>query len=374
MSGMIIRTLSERIRESKYFSILADETTDISNREQLVICIRWIDSCLDVHEDFTGLYQIDDTGAETIANSIKDTLVRLNINIRKCRGQTYDGASAMAGRKTGVQKWIKNDEPKALFNHCHGHLLNLACSDNVKQNEVIRNALDIAYEITKLVKKSPQRDTYLEKLRQTSTSELKSPNPKIRVLCPTRWTVKSDALHSIMENYDNLMALWDWSLAKVSDSDMKARIRGVQEFMPKFEFFFGLSVGESLLRNADNLSAALQAKDMSAAESYSIAMKTVQTLRYVRTDQCFDLFWEKVLRKAKSKNVDDPVLPRQHKMPVRFEIGHAPPEFPATPKDFFRQKYFEAVDHITNAIRGRFDQDDFRVYINTELHSSCLIV
>jgi len=253
-------------------------------------------------------------------------------------------------------------------------LLNLACSDNVKQNEVIRNALDIAYEITKLVKKSPQRDTYLEKLRQASTSEIKSPNPKIRVLCPTRWTVKSDALHSIMENYDNLMALWDWSLAKVSDSDMKARIRGVQAFMPKFEFFFGLSVGESLLRNADNLSAALQAKDMSAAESYSIAMKTVQTLRYVRTDQCFDLFWEKVLRKAKSKNVDDPVLPRQHKMPVRFEIGHAPPEFPATPKDFFRQKYFEAVDHITNAIRGRFDQDDFRVYINTELHSSCLIV
>lgn len=88
---------------------------------------------LAVHEDMVGLYQIDDTGAETIANSIKDVLIRLNISIQKCRGQTYDGASPMAGHKTVVQARIKEDQPKALFNHCHGHLINLACAENIKQ-------------------------------------------------------------------------------------------------------------------------------------------------------------------------------------------------------------------------------------------------
>lgn len=366
MSHTILRDISRDIQHSKYFAILADETTDISNREQLVICLRWIDCNLDVHEDFLGLYKIDDTGAETISKAILDALLRLNINITKCRGQTYDGASAMSGRKSGVQTRIKEKEPKALFNHCHGHLLNLACSDNIKQIDVMRNALDISYEITKLVKKSPQRDTYLEKLRQVSSSETDSPNPKIRVLCPTRWTVKADALHSIMENYSDLMDLWEWSLSKVKDTEMKARIRGVQAYMPKFEFFFGLSLGEVILRNADNLSSALQAKDISAAESKSVAVKTVKTLKSMRTDECFDLFWEKTTRKAKAKDVQDPVLPRKRKMPARYEIGRATSEYHKDPQSFYRQKYFEALDHITQAISDRFEQEDFQIYSNTE--------
>jgi hypothetical protein len=44
------------------------------------------------------------------------------LSISNCRGQAYDGASAMAGRKSGVQTRIKEIEPKALFNHCHGHV------------------------------------------------------------------------------------------------------------------------------------------------------------------------------------------------------------------------------------------------------------
>jgi hypothetical protein len=79
----------------------------------------------------------------------------------------------MAGRKSGVQTRIKEIEPKALFNHCHGHLLNIACADNIKQNEALHNALDTAYEITKLVKKSPQRDTKLEQLCRAAATDLR---------------------------------------------------------------------------------------------------------------------------------------------------------------------------------------------------------
>ena len=104
----------------------------MSNREQLVICLRWIDKDMEVHEDMVGLYQIDDTGADTITRSIKDALLRLNLSISRCRGQTYDGASAMSGRKTGVQARIKEDEPKALYNHCHGYVIHLACADSIK--------------------------------------------------------------------------------------------------------------------------------------------------------------------------------------------------------------------------------------------------
>ena len=34
-----------------FFSIMADETRDISNQEQLSVYIRWIDSGFTIHED-----------------------------------------------------------------------------------------------------------------------------------------------------------------------------------------------------------------------------------------------------------------------------------------------------------------------------------
>ena len=58
----------------------------------------------------------------------------------------------------------------------------------------MRDALDTAYEIVKLVKKSPRRDATLQKIKQ----EMPESSPGIRVLCPTRWTVRADALRSII--------------------------------------------------------------------------------------------------------------------------------------------------------------------------------
>ena len=50
---------------------MADETADISNKEQIVICIRWVDDNLVVHEDFIGLHPLHRTDANTIVNVLK---------------------------------------------------------------------------------------------------------------------------------------------------------------------------------------------------------------------------------------------------------------------------------------------------------------
>lgn len=364
MSCHILREIAEKIQKSDYFAIMADETTDMSNREQLVICLRWVDDkTLEVHEDLIGLYQIDQTNAETIARSIKDALVRINVTLSKCRGQTYDGAATMAGRKSGVQSRIKEEEPRALFNHCHGHLINLACADSIKSSKVMNDSLSTCLEITKLIKKSPQRDTKLERIRQAS-GEGDSPN--IRQLCPTRWTVKANAMASILQNYSNLMELWEWSIDHIKDTDMKARIRGVQAHMKKFDFLFGLILGETLLRNADNLSATVQRKDMTAAESKSVAMKTAKTLSSLRTDENFDLFWGKVNKIAELECVDNPALPRQRKMPARYETGNAQAEYHSSVQSYFRHIYFEAIDLTVSSIKGRYDNKDFNLHLQVE--------
>ena len=72
----------------------------------------------------------------------------------------------MSGDKKGVAKQLMADEPHALFLHCHGHALNLAAGDAIKQCKVMQDALDTTSEVSKLVKYSPKRDTMLEAERK----------------------------------------------------------------------------------------------------------------------------------------------------------------------------------------------------------------
>ena len=139
------------------------------------------------------LYVIDNISAATIVQAIRDALVRMNLRLSKCRGQCYDSASNMSGPKSGVAKKLRDEEPRALYLHCHGHALNLATGDAIKKYKVTKDALDVVFKVSKLVKFSPKRSAELEKLR----NELALDTPGFQVLCPTRWTVRAGSLKSV---------------------------------------------------------------------------------------------------------------------------------------------------------------------------------
>ena len=61
--------------------------------------------------------------SDTIVYAIKDILLRSGLSLENCRGQTYDDASNMMGKKSGVATQIQKDQPKAIITHCHGHSL-----------------------------------------------------------------------------------------------------------------------------------------------------------------------------------------------------------------------------------------------------------
>ena len=75
---------------------MADETADISNKEQLVTCIHWVDENFVVHEDLLGIHPLERTTPEDIVFLIKDVLLRMNLKIQNVPGQCYDGAATTA--------------------------------------------------------------------------------------------------------------------------------------------------------------------------------------------------------------------------------------------------------------------------------------
>ena len=67
MALNILRMISKNILQSGvYFSIMADECTNISNKEQFTVCLRWVSKDLKDHEDFIGLYHVDSITADSL--------------------------------------------------------------------------------------------------------------------------------------------------------------------------------------------------------------------------------------------------------------------------------------------------------------------
>ena len=362
MAHHILRKILSKIHDSPFYAIMVDETTDVSNKEQLTLVIRRIDENLEVFEEFLGMYTLLRTDAGSIVSAITDALLRFQIPMTKIRGQCYDGCSTMAGAKVGVAVKIQEKEPRAVFTHCFGHALNLSVSDTIKQSGIMKDCLDTSYELIKLIKFSPKREAMLCQLKEENESEA----PSIRIMCPTRWTVRAASLASIMANYNELQELWEKAQMATSDTEMKARIQGIASQMETFRFLFSLLLSEMILRHTDKLSQTLQNPKLSSIEGREIAMLTVKTLQSLRSDMNFGLFWEKVELMRVQWDVEEPQLPRKRKVPRRYEQGAGKAEFNATAKDLYRQVYFEAIDLAVTSINDRFDQPGYKVYSNVE--------
>ena len=182
MGQKLLRELLSDIHKAGIFSIVADETRDITNQEQLSICIRWVDEEFTIHEDLIGLVHVEKTDADSLCMAIKDVLIRCSLPLSQCRGQGYDGASVMMGHLTGDATQLLKEEPKALQVHCLAHCLNLCLQYVAKSSKIVRDTLGLITEIMQLIKFSPKRSVVFSKYKD----ELSPDSKGLKLLCPTR--------------------------------------------------------------------------------------------------------------------------------------------------------------------------------------------
>ena len=84
MALQVLWEIVKNIQDAVIYTVLADETADVSNKEQLVLCIRWVDDDINVHEEFIRLHPMPGTRADNIVFVIKDMLLK-RIYHRKMR-------------------------------------------------------------------------------------------------------------------------------------------------------------------------------------------------------------------------------------------------------------------------------------------------
>ena len=152
----VLRQILAEIKRALWFSLIADEASDLSHNEHVSVTIRWTDDNYGIHEDTLGLVQLPNTKAQTIFDVIKDILIRCTLPISQCRGQAYDGASNMSGIRNGVQALVKGEQSKALYVHCLAHSLNLCVQEVTRKCNLIRNIMEFIHDLVQLIKFSPK--------------------------------------------------------------------------------------------------------------------------------------------------------------------------------------------------------------------------
>lgn len=96
-----------------------------------MVSMRRVDKNYGINEDLVGVVEVEMTDAATLTSTLKDVLLRCNLQLAQCRVQAYDGASNMAGHLSGVSTRITNEEPKTLYVHCLAYSLNLCLQDQI---------------------------------------------------------------------------------------------------------------------------------------------------------------------------------------------------------------------------------------------------
>ena len=363
MAAMVLRTVLEEARQSMFYGVIADGTTDITTKEQFSICVRYVTETMVTKEAFLGLYEVPCSTAAELYAALKDALQRTMYGMEGLRGHCFDGASNMSGRLSGVRARLSEDQPRSLFVHCVNHSLDLALQEEAKRVDMVADALNTIREVTTILKTTKRRKLFEEHAMESEGDECAgAASPRVSrqlvPLCPTRWTVRCRSIRRFLQEYNAvLQTLTDVQNDRSVAPDVRHKVRGYIPTLKRFETVFGMLVCENTFAPCELFANALQRPGIDCGEMGKGTEVLLETLAK-RRETGFDDVWKSCEDlTSKLVDIDPPRQVRPHKPPKRLEQKHdAAAPVVLTPKQSLRKAYFETIDLLRSEVTSRFTQ------------------
>ncbi|KAJ4441525.1 hypothetical protein ANN_11381 [Periplaneta americana] len=135
-SGLIRNILFQHFKselqsdiDSGHFSLLIDESTDISVVKLLAVCIVYYSKQQHtIVSTFLGIVELEQGNADCIVSAIKSLLSDYGLDIKQMRGVGTDNASVMVGINNGVYQKLKQEVGNLVLIPCVCHSVQLAVS------------------------------------------------------------------------------------------------------------------------------------------------------------------------------------------------------------------------------------------------------
>ena len=211
MSLDIRKTTVDAINRSPYVAIIIDESLCNSNKENLIIFIKYLDTkTYTLKISYLENIIIQDKKGQTIFKAVEKSLSNLNIPIQKVYALGTDGAENMVGVYNGVNTHFRSINPFLINIHCWLHRLALASKDITKDIAYLKEYKEIICDIYSFFKKSAVKN----KLPKDFQLQFQEEDVNILRMCETRWL----SLHRCVVNLQKSMT----SVLMVLDSELNA--------------------------------------------------------------------------------------------------------------------------------------------------------
>lgn len=352
----ILNNILGSIYSSAYYSIIFDETTDVSHTSQMSLIIRYIEN-EEPHENFVAFIDCHQSNftetvdepiltGKVLAETVLNFLTKYNFDFKRCVGISTDNCSLMLGEQKGAVTHLQKYLPNALKCPCSSHSLNLSISKcNTVQD--VRNAVGIIKEVVSFFNSSAKRNFVLK----CKSANLKS-------LCETRWVDRHDAVILFRTNLLKIAeALTE--IQKWKDTESSSKANCLLHAVTSTNFIVSLYCLSELLSFTVNLSRYLQNKRINRLHAQEIILNVISTLKKKRTscqESFKDLF--KAINEICGKLGVNVSMPRV----TSRQINRGNPQV-TNSEDYYRiTVYIPLLENIIDDLNFRFDSNNFVVF------------
>nr|CAI5845828.1 unnamed protein product [Callosobruchus analis] len=350
LCGEVIQeNVISEVRKTMAYSILADETADVSGKEQLSIGVRFYDeSKSKIREEFVGFVELKAQNASAIAEAIDNFLISSNLSKEDCVGFGFDGCSTMAGKEGGVQAILRKKYPRALYFHCSSHKLNLVVNDANAVPE-IRNTVATVKDVITFFRESTTRRNYA---------------PNLSRLCETRWSEKYKSIRKFSQHFSELVKSLETLSVEGNYATRKSAYQ-LHSAVTKPVFIVSLQTIAKYSAVIEPVVNALQAKSI---DMISVGKHIKNIKDILRNDREFpDRISNEILQKARAVAMDLNIeisVPRlAHKQTHRSN----PPS--DNDNEYWRRSLIiPYIDSLISSLNIRFSQENTPAFALSRLH------
>ncbi|KAJ8050279.1 hypothetical protein HOLleu_03419 [Holothuria leucospilota] len=281
LSDVLEKDILEELKSSQQFSLMFDETTDCSVREQMVLRARYIHSVngnievryLKIIDCLADRHTLD---AETISSIVVKYIEDHDLSYKHLKGIGTDGAAVMTGRSNGAVKRIRqkqlsaqNDEEftcEAVGCHCTAHKLNLASQQAGNHISYIKKFKEILRQLYDFFDNSAVRSAGLLAMQKL----LGCPERKVLEPSSTRWLSIGNAVLRLKDILPSVVC----SLEREAEERGNAVAAGLCRFLSEYEFACTLLLLCDVLPKVNVLSRVFQ----NSSVDFSTAMQLKQSI------------------------------------------------------------------------------------------------
>ena len=280
----------EELRLSDHYSLMFDETTDCSVREQMTLRARYIDSSGDIKVKFlkiidclTGRITLD---AKTVSDHVIQFIEDHELSYSRLRGIGTDGASTMTGRINGAVKRIQTKQLEAQRDqdealpceavgcHCAAHKLNLA-SQQAGDGSYLPKFKDIVRQLYDFYDNSAVRSAGLLAVQKL----LECPERKVIQPSSTRWLSLGNAVLRLKDILPSVIT----SLGREAEERGNAAAAGLYQFLSNYQFICTLLLLSDVLPKVNILSKVFQLTSLDFSRAIRLRKSIVSQLEKLKS-------------------------------------------------------------------------------------------